>query len=147
MQVTEQGVVERTEGRSAWIRVERSSACASCPSRDECNVESGGGMVVKAENTAGCSTGDRVRLSMPARSFLKSTFLVYILPVAALVVGAFFGRKFINIERISEDTASVVCAFGFMALYFLLLRHADRKFARDSNSSPRITAVIKKSAD
>ncbi|HDR16852.1 MAG TPA: hypothetical protein ENN79_15480 [Desulfobacteraceae bacterium] len=146
MQLTEQGIVEKTDEGSAWVRVERSSACASCPSRTECKVEFGKGVVVKAENTTDCRTGDMVRLSMPADSFLKSTFMVYILPVLALVAGAYIGMEIIHIEGMSRDAASAAAGFGAMALYFLFLRRADRKRSRNPRFSPRITAVIKRAS-
>jgi sigma-E factor negative regulatory protein RseC len=147
MQLTEQGVIEKTDARSAWVRVERSSACASCPSRSECNVETGRGLVVQVDNTAGCRAGDRVRLGMASGSFLRSTFMAYILPVVALVAGAFLGREFVSLEGVSEDAASVITGFGAMALYFIILRRVDRKKSRNLQSSPCITAILDRSSD
>ena len=144
MTITEQGVVEKTEGAFAWVRVERTSACASCGSRSKCGVDADEGMVVKAANTAGGRSGDRVRLSMASGSFFKSTFLVYIAPVLALVAGAYTGMTFVRIPGFSTDAASVICGFGAMAVYFILLRRADRRAAPDPSASPRITAVIKR---
>jgi len=147
MQLSEQGIVERTDARSAWVRVERSSACASCPSRSECKVELGKGVVVEVENTAGCRTGDRVRLSMESGSFLKSTSLAYIFPVVALVVGALVGKEFVAVEGFSGDSVAVVTGFGSMALYFGILRLKDRKTSRNPRSSPRITAILERCSD
>ena len=144
MLITEQGVVEKTEGETAWVRVERSSACASCSSRSGCRVDIGEGVVVTAENSAGGRTGDRVRLSMPAGSFFKSTLLVYIVPVFVLVAGAYIGMKFVRPPGFSVDAVSVLCGFGAMAVYFVLLRRADKAAARNPSSSPRITAIIKR---
>jgi sigma-E factor negative regulatory protein RseC len=147
MELTEQGIIEKTDARSAWVRIERSSACASCPSRSECNVDFGRDVVVRVENTTGCSTGDRVLLSMGSGSFLKTAMVAYIFPVVALVAGAFMGKEFVALEGVSGDTVSVVAGFGTMALYFVLLKFADRKASRNSRSCPHITAIIERSAE
>ena len=147
MELTEQGIIEKTDARSAWVRVERSSACASCPSRSECKVEFGKGIVVQVENSVGCRTGDRVRLSMGSGSFLKSTLVVYIFPVLALVAGALVGRELVTLENVSGDVVSVVAGFGTMAMYFVILRFADRKASRNPWSSPHIAAIIERSSD
>lgn len=147
MELTEQGIIEKTDARSAWVRVERSSACASCSSRSECKVEFGKGIVVQVENSAGCRTGDRVRLSMGSGSFLKSTLVAYIFPVLALVAGALVGRELVALENVSGDVISVVAGFGTMAMYFVILRFADRKASRNPLSSPHITAIIERSSD
>ncbi len=146
MLITEQGIVEKTEGTSAWVRVVRSSACDSCGSRTRCKVDTGGEVVVKAENTAGGRSGDRVKLSMPAGSFFKSTLLVYIVPVVALVAGAWAGTLPFVFPGLSTDAASVICGFGAMAVSFLLLRKVDRRAAGSAANAPRVTGIIHQSS-
>jgi sigma-E factor negative regulatory protein RseC len=147
MELSEHGIIEKTDGRSAWVRVERSSACASCPSRSECKVELGKGVLVEVENSAGCRPGDRVRLSMGSGSFLKSTLVAYIFPVVALVAGALAGSQLVPGAGLSGDAASVFTGFGAMALYFVVLKLSDRSGSRTPWSPPRITAIIKRSSD
>jgi sigma-E factor negative regulatory protein RseC len=144
---TEQGIVEKTEDALAWVRVERSSACATCSSRSKCKVDLGEEVVIKAENTVGCRPGDMVRLSMPSGSFFKSTLLVYIAPVFVLLAGAYVGMRLVRIPEVSADAAAAFCGFGAMAVYFFLLRGADKRAARDPSSAPRITGIIKQSAE
>ena len=146
MLITEQGIVEKTEGYSAWVRVVRSSACDSCGSRSKCKVDTGAEVVVTAENSAGGGVGDRVRLSMPSGSFFKSTFLVYIVPVAALVAGAYAGTLPFILPGLSPDAASVICGFGAMAISFLMLRMLDRRAAGKPANTPRITGIIHRSS-
>ena len=48
--ITEQGVIDKISGRKATVRIQKSSACSSCESRDSCDVHGGKPMAVEHPN-------------------------------------------------------------------------------------------------
>ena len=76
LMITEQGIVEGVSGQKAIVRIEKSSACASCQSRDSCGEASGRNMVIEVANDLGAGEGDRIEISIPGGSFLILSLLV-----------------------------------------------------------------------
>lgn len=139
----ELGVVEKASAHEAVVLVERSSACEQCRSRGACEVLSGRTMRVEIENELGAKEGDRVEISLPAASVLKVSFLVYLVPVAALVAGAYLGNTWAE-GRMTDPTPYAVAA-GVLAMIgsFLLLRRLERSASQSSSSyRPRISRIL-----
>ena len=91
---SEQGTIIKTNGNNAWVRVKRSTMCECCKSRSSCETLGGGGdMEAEALNTAGGKVGDRVLLRISSKSLLKISFIFYMTPVLALIIGAVIGNK------------------------------------------------------
>lgn len=79
--VTGEGLVVRTAGNTAVVKIRKSSACGQdcghCGACDNPVYE------VSAYNAAGARPGDRVVLELPSQSVLGMAFLLYLLPVLA----------------------------------------------------------------
>lgn len=82
------GEVIATHGGRARIRLEHASACGQCGSRGACAAAQAGAQVVDLAVPATTRIGDRVCVSSPAASFVIASLLGYLLPVAALLLGA-----------------------------------------------------------
>ena len=140
--LTEEGVVETIDGAKARVRVEKSSACAHCGSRDSCDVSAGRAMVIDAANDVDARVGDRVRVSVPEGSFLKLTVMVYLLPVVALIAGAYAGGVVGGYFPADPAAASVMGGMGAVGITFLVLRRLNRSAERSGEYTPRITRVM-----
>jgi len=141
--LTETGVVEKASPEIAVVLVERSSACEQCRSRGACEMLSGRTMRVEVANELGAEEGDRVEISLPAASVLKLSFLVYLVPVAALVAGAYVGNLWV--EGTVEDPTPYALAAGVLAMVgaFLLVRRFERSASRPSSDYlPRMSRVL-----
>jgi len=141
--LTETGVVEKASPETAVVLVERSSACEHCRSRGACETFSGRTMRVEVENELGAAEGDRVEISVPAASVLKLSFLVYLVPVAALVAGAYVGELWA--EGVVEDPTPYALVAGVLAMVgaFLLVRRFERSASRPSSDYlPRMSRVL-----
>jgi sigma-E factor negative regulatory protein RseC len=141
--LTETGVVEKASPETAVVLVERSSACEHCRSRGACETFSGRTMRVEVENELGAAEGDRVEISVPAASVLKLSFLVYLVPVAALVAGAYVGELWV--EGVVEDPTPYALVAGVLAMVgaFLLVRRFERSASRPSSDyRPRMSRVL-----
>jgi sigma-E factor negative regulatory protein RseC len=141
--VTEQGVIERVSGQKAMVRIEKTSACATCESRGGCEVGSDKNMVVEVANDLGVGKGDYVELSVPSGAFLKLSLLVYILPVVALMAGAFAGGAFARVLHVPLSLASVIGGFLVMGITFYALKRLDRSSRAKSEFQPRMTRILR----
>lgn len=70
-------------------------------------------MIIKVANDLGAGKGDRIEISIPSGSFLMLSLLVYILPVAALIAGAFAGGSVARALHMNL-TLATLCAGGGM---------------------------------
>jgi sigma-E factor negative regulatory protein RseC len=137
--ITEQGVVEEVSGRKATVRVEKSSACATCQSRESCQEGSGREMIIEVPNEIGAATGDRVEISIPSGSFLILSLLVYILPVTALIAGAAAGGAVARALNFNLTLASIAGGCLAMGITFYALKRIDRSTRARKQFQPRMT--------
>jgi sigma-E factor negative regulatory protein RseC len=140
--VTEQGIIEEVSGQKALVRIKKRSACATCESRGNCEVVSGKSMVVEVANDLDAGKGDHVELSVPSGAFLKLSLLVYILPVVALMAGAFAGGEFAAPLHLQPTPASIVGGCLAMAVTFYALKRLDRSSRASRKFQPRMTRIL-----
>ncbi len=143
--VTEQGIIEEVSGQRTLVRIKKSSACGTCESRGNCQVASGKSMVVEVVNDLGGGEGDQgdhVELSVPSGAFLKLSLLVYILPVVALMAGAFAGGMCAPFLHMTPTLASVIGGFLVMGITFYALKRFDRSLRARSEFRPRMTRIL-----
>jgi sigma-E factor negative regulatory protein RseC len=143
--ITEQGVVDRVSGRKAVVRIEKSSACAACQSRESCQEGSGREMVIEVANDLGAGEGDRIEISIPGGSFLILSLLVYLLPVAALIAGAVAGGAFAGTLHMNPTFASIVGGCLGIGVTFYALKRLDRSSRAQKEFRPRMTRILLRS--
>ncbi len=139
---TEEGLVKETGNGKARVRVQRSSACKSCSSRDHCEINSSRDVTVDVINEIGAKEGDWVELSVPAGSFLRLSLVVYLLPVVALIVGAVVGNELGRAFDISSGFSSVAGGVLGIILTYFILRGVNRRSESSNKYSPRLTRII-----
>jgi len=105
----------------------------------------GGGkeMEVEALNTAQARPGDQVLLTLEDQSLLKLSFLVYMFPVLALILGAVLGQNVAHFFPIDSEMSSFGLGALFFALAFVLVKIKDRKLERTGETIPRVARIIK----
>lgn len=140
--ITEEGVVQQLAATKAFILINRSSACAGCHSKSACQPSENKEMIVEAINDVNAQVGDRVQVSVPTSSLLKATFLVYFVPVVALIGGAIAGGSLAPALRMDSTLASIVCGFVAMAGVFVAVRWFDRGANSKANYWPRVTRIL-----
>jgi len=146
--MTEEGVVEKASPRKAIVRVVRNSACEHCRSRGVCETLSEKDMRVEVANDIGAVEGDRVELSVPAASVLKLSFLVYMIPVAALVAGAYAGDLWARGRDMDPALAALTAGVVAMAGSFLFLKRLDRSVSSPTSGfQPRMTRILPSSEE
>ncbi|QSX30821.1 SoxR reducing system RseC family protein [Shewanella cyperi] len=131
-----------------WVQleVELKSACGHCSASDNCGTSA----VAKAfapkhqrfsiHTDVTCQAGDMVRLGLPESVLLKAAALVYLLPLAGLLLGAVLGQSLGAFTSLGSDgTAIVLGLAGAAATWWLGKRLATRL---ESDSQPIILARL-----
>lgn len=138
----ERGVVEKSSPQKALVRIERSSACATCESRGSCHVQNDKHFVVEVVNELGAKAGDVVEISMPSGNVIKASLAVYSLPVLGLLLGALSGGSLAEALNVTPTTASLLGGGAGLMVSIGVLRRFDRSVRSRPGYSPRMTKVL-----
>jgi sigma-E factor negative regulatory protein RseC len=124
----EEGVVIRIVPDGAVVCVKKTDACHSCPSSGICHTGGGGERQVVARNPVGAREGQRVEIEIRDGLLVRASFIVYILPIVALLLGALCGRWAIHSFGIplSDDTGAVAGGLLCMAAVFVFIKIKGR---------------------
>lgn len=108
------GIVTQIKDGTAKVRIDRESACGgNCSS---CNGCPSGAVIIDIENAEELKVGDKVKLTLDNKEFLKSALIGYGVMVVFMVVSAVLGYMFLN-----NESASVICGlFGLVIGFFIL---------------------------
>ncbi len=138
----ETGKVERVEGAFAWVMTERKGTCDGCGQRGCCSVIEGSNqMLVRASNALNAKQGDEVELFLNPKTRIKGMMVIYILPVAGLLVGALSGGSLSRIVGLGENLGSLLFAFVGLGLGFLLVRIAALRMESREELTPIISRI------
>jgi sigma-E factor negative regulatory protein RseC len=129
------GQITKRDDAKGLVTVEfsRPEACAKCGA---CGSQSQKGEVVVPSN---CEIGQWVRVELPENRFLQATVLVYVLPLAGLILGMLLGYW---LSAGSDLWTVLAAAFG-VALSLFLLHRIDRRMSQKPEWTPKITGVFK----
>ncbi len=138
--IREQGVVIRTEGRFAWIETQQRTACGSCASAEGCGTSSLASLferrnrALRVPNPIGAQVGQTVTLGLSEGGLLRAAFLVYILPLLAMIAGGIVARVFGPAGELATVAGSLL---GFAAGFFYV-----RRRGRQMENDPRFQPVL-----
>jgi sigma-E factor negative regulatory protein RseC len=140
---TERGTVVKIDAQGTWVKTTQSSACAGCSARGSCHTKPGSGdREVNAINTIGAAVGDRILLGIETAPLLKATFLLYVFPILALLIGAFVGNALaIHLQRDATNSAVLIAIVFFVASVLVMRRRANRMAHQDAYR-PRIIRIL-----
>jgi len=143
--VEEIGSIIEVRGKKvAVVMCEKSSFCAHCASMESCQVGNDNkSKLVEAYNAIGAQVGDKVRLSVSSKNFLQSSFLLYIVPLIALIVGAIAGQTIGTSLDAGPDPNLLAAILGtaFMIGSFFVIRIGSRALPKE-DYMPHIVAVL-----
>lgn len=138
------GIVIAVKENTALVRMRRHLACENC---GRC-----GGLlgkvdlrepVVEVLNPVGARPGQRVLVESDDRRVLLVSFMLYIVPLAALVTGIFLWLKLASLYGLGGgEPAAAGSGFALMILVFLGLRFWDRHNAKNPRYKPVITEIL-----
>lgn len=133
--IVEYGTIVELKGRQiAVVLCQKQSACQHCPSSGACQIgDDGKSMLVESFNQIGAEVGDRVKVVTSTKNFLQSSFILYILPVIGLLIGAIAGQLIAENTGVGIDSKLLAALIGvaFMAGTFLSIRVGTRALKRE----------------
>ena len=136
-------VVELKAQQVAVVMCRRNSACDHCPSTGVCKMgDDDETMLVDAFNAVGAGVDDRVKIVTSTKHFLQSSFMLYIVPIIGLLIGALLGETIGEKSELGLDPSllSAIFAVAFLTLTFLGIKVGTRKLKREV-FMPRIVAI------
>lgn len=142
-------VIELKPNQIAVVLCQKSSACNHCASKSSCiSGDDKGSMQVDAHNPLNAQIGNRVKLVTSSRVFLRSSFILYIVPLIALVIGAVAGQQIG--ERIPNgpdpNLLAAIIGCAFLAGAFVTIRVGSRALPPE-DYMPSITEILSPDAD
>jgi sigma-E factor negative regulatory protein RseC len=143
----EEGIVDRVEGGTAYVKTRRGDACEHCHAKDGCHAMGGGKeMEVAVANTLDAKPGDRVMVSVEDGAFLQASLLVYGVPAVALVAGALAGEQLGPLWGFGRDTVSALTGLVFLAVTFAGVRFVANSLGVRERWKPKMLAPRSKGA-
>lgn len=141
--IEEQGRVVALETGAVWVQTIRQSTCQSCSAKAGCGqglmqrlgVGQQHGYVRCLTDDASLQVDDDVVIGVPEDAVVKSSMLVYLLPLLALLAGAVAGEAW-------GELASVLLAGLAFGIALLVVRWYDRRHADDPTLQPVVLRAL-----
>ncbi len=142
--IEEYGTIVELKGpQIAVVLCARHSACEHCPSSGTCQIgDDNETMLVEAFNQIGAKISDRVKIVTSTKHFLQSSFILYIVPIIGLLVGALIGQAIGEMTTVTLDPSllSAILGVAFLAGTFVCIKVGTRALKREI-FMPRIVAI------
>ncbi|MBF0626891.1 MAG: SoxR reducing system RseC family protein [Magnetococcales bacterium] len=145
--IREEGIVVALEGDFAVVSGQRQKMCGTCHNANTCTVLSGGlgqrSIKVRARNACHAQVGERVFIEISERSFLRASFLVYILPLVVLFAMVSWARYLIQTMGWNVDIEAYSALVGLISLaltFYWLQRRSGSRQERDGG--PVVVEVL-----
>lgn len=138
-------IIEIVDNKTAKLKMQRHSACASCGKCQTLSSESKE-ILVEVDNSIGAKQGDHVEVNMENMNVLKATALAYLVPLIFLLVGTivsyFMLDMIISTQGIIVELISGIIGIMLMLLSYVILKRNDSKFRDSRKFIPVITKII-----
>jgi len=131
----EKATVIKTTGKIATVQIIKSPQCESCKA---CAFKNGKSTVkVKAKNDLEAKSGDEVYIACEKDNRTLASFLVYIVPVIFLGIGAIIGYFCFK-----KELYTVLLCLGLLVLGFLFVFTADKLLSKSKGFGMEIIEII-----
>lgn len=137
MKKVSEGVVIEIGQDFAKIRASKHGDCKSC---GLCAGENA--TIVDAKNPVGAKPGQHVIFEVKERNMLKAAFIVYILPLIAIFIGALLGTWIGNRIGHSERALQIGGGAVLFIISLLYIKIFDKSTSRNDAMKPVIKRVL-----
>ncbi len=139
--IEEGEVIKILPKHRAKVKIKRHSQCVGCQHRGFCDPFGKEFMVVDVLNTIGAKIGQKVEVEFPNYPKTKAMFVLYIIPLFALIIGALIGNFLDPLHN--KDASSVVFCLLFVLLSFVGIKLYTKFLSKKSSSfEPRIINIF-----
>ncbi|PAB58610.1 SoxR reducing system RseC family protein [Anaeromicrobium sediminis] len=137
------GRVVSTNNEFAKIEVMRTSACG-----EKCSSCGGGcsktGMYIDVKNTLNAKSSQFIKVEIETKTIMKAGFLVYILPLFMLIIGAVSGYYIHGLFNMTfpSDLFSLLLGVLFLGLSYGIVRIFDRNYNSKGKIQYKMTKIL-----
>ncbi|VBB07850.1 positive regulator of sigma(e) rsec/mucc [Lucifera butyrica] len=137
MEKQQEGVVIDIIGNLAKVKTSRHNDCENCGA---CPGNSA--IVLEARNPLGATPGQRVLVEVPAGNMLKAAFIVYVLPLLAILAGALAGG--FTAGKLGSGPFWFQIAGGgiFFCCSVLYIKYFDHSARSNAAMQPVVTKIL-----
>ena len=136
MNQLEEGIVIETNGNLAKVQASRHGDCKNCGA---CPGDQA--MVVEVINEIGARKGQFVAFEVKEENLLKSSLVLFVLPLAAAAAGAALGNLLSAGLGLSGSIPAIIGGLLLFGLSLVYVRHYDRN-ANAKKDYPVIKKII-----
>lgn len=137
-------VVDNEANGLARVLTDRKGACSGChsgPSKCRSCLTTSGKLESSVINSVDAGVGDVVRITISSKKLFKGAALMYLLPIATLILGAVGGVWWGDTSGWG-DGASVIGGLVGLGLGFWAVTRLGRSRGFSSRMTPVITAIV-----
>jgi sigma-E factor negative regulatory protein RseC len=137
--IEESAQVVALDGEFAWVETQRRSSCGTCSSEKGCSTSAMSKLLnqkplrVRVQNPLKAAVGDGVVIGLQDSALVRSSLVVYLLPLLAMIAGALVVRAAGGGDGIASLAGLAGLAAGFLGV---------RTFGRRAADNPLYQAVI-----
>ena len=133
-----EGIVIAVTDNIARVKASRHSDCENCGACPGDNA-----LVMDASNPLGAAVGQKVLVKIAETNMLKAAFIVYIMPLIAVAVGAVAGGKVVGYFNAGFVLEGQIAGgiIAFLASIYLVLRY-DRHAKSSSSMQPVVIRIL-----
>jgi sigma-E factor negative regulatory protein RseC len=137
------GVVKSLSGGSAKVLLEADASCCDHCAKETCDINAHG-VETEAVNLAHAKVGQKVKVEMKTFTYLKGALILYVLPVLALLAGAFLGDVYLPefFDRSNPDLLSAAGGFLLFLLSLILVKFLSGRMERKTEHKSVIEEII-----
>lgn len=136
------GIIISINEDKARVKLQRQSSCEGCQAcklgRADMNIE------IDAINPVNAKIGDHVEVDMEHQNFLTAAFIVYAIPLVALIGGILIGNAILGKVGMTEykDMGSGLFGLLLTVVTFIIIRSKEKSFKSSKKFVPVITGIL-----
>lgn len=140
--MTEEGVVVKTEGKFATVRIEKKEECAKC---GMCLFSGNANFIeFRATNAVGARNGDTVIIENSGEGKLLSSMLLFLVPLLLIGVAVAIGIFALsNNVAVGKDLWIAIISVGLIAIWYVILALLEKKFRKNKKFRVDIVQITK----
>lgn len=135
---TEEGIVIETDGNISKVRMGKHSNCkdcGACPGSDAA--------IITADNQIGAKLGQRVSVELQESNVLIGAFVVFILPLIFVFIGAITGKELGGLLGVNELISGFIGGAAFSIAVIFVIKLFDQFVAKKDKDIPVILKIAK----
>jgi sigma-E factor negative regulatory protein RseC len=137
------GVVKSVHGTMARVLMETGPSCCAHCEKGSCDIEING-VETEAVNLVQAKVGQKVKVDMKTGTYLKGALLLYVLPVAALFIGALLGAAWLPayFHGANDNLLSAAGAVFLFLVSLVIVKLLSGRMEKKTENKSVIEAVI-----